>query len=39
MKPTHEVIHLVMRPDRFTESAQEVLAISQEVVRRYRHSQ
>ena len=30
---------MVMRPDRFTESAQEVIAISQDVVRRYRHSQ
>ncbi|MBI4498126.1 MAG: ATP-dependent Clp protease ATP-binding subunit, partial [Chloroflexi bacterium] len=28
-----------MRPDRFTEQAQEVLAASQELVRRYRHSQ
>ncbi|MBI2887376.1 MAG: AAA family ATPase [Chloroflexi bacterium] len=28
-----------MRPDRFTESAQEVLAISQDVVRRFRHNQ
>ena len=30
---------MVMRPDRFTESAQEVLVISQDVVRRFRHSQ
>mgnify|MGYP003344173833 CR=1 FL=1 len=30
---------MVMRPDRFTESAQEVIAISQDVVRRFRHSQ
>ena len=28
-----------MRPERFTEQAQEVLAASQELVRRYRHSQ
>jgi len=28
-----------MRPDRFTEQAQEALALSQELVRRYRHSQ
>ena len=28
-----------MRPDRFTEQAQEILAESQELVRRYRHSQ
>ena len=30
---------MVMRPDRFTESAQEVIAISQDVVRRMKHSQ
>ena len=30
---------MVMRPDRFTESAQEVIAISQDVVRRFRHNQ
>ena len=30
---------MVMRPDRFTESAQEVLGISQTVVQRFRHSQ
>src|SRR3990172_1805602 len=30
---------MVMRPDRFTESAQEVIAISQDIVRRFRHSQ
>ena len=29
----------MLRPDRFTEQAQEVLAASQELVRRYRHSQ
>lgn len=29
----------MLRPDRFTEQAQEVLAVSQELVRRYRHSQ
>jgi len=29
----------MIRPDRFTEQAQEVLAASQELVRRYRHSQ
>ncbi len=28
-----------MRPERFTEQAQEVLAASQELVRRYRHNQ
>ena len=28
-----------MRQERFTEQAQEVLAVSQELVRRYRHSQ
>ena len=28
-----------MRQERFTEQAQEALAISQELVRRYRHSQ
>ena len=28
-----------MRPDRFTEQAQEVLAASQELVRKYRHGQ
>jgi len=28
-----------MRPERFTEQAQEVLAVSQELVRRYRHTQ
>jgi len=28
-----------MRPERFTEQAQEVLAVSQEIVRRFRHSQ
>ena len=30
---------MVLRPDQFTEQAQEVLASSQEIVRRYRHSQ
>ena len=30
---------MVMRPDRFTESAQEVIGISQDIVRRFRHSQ
>ena len=30
---------MVLRPDQFTEQAQEVLATSQEVVRRYQHSQ
>ena len=29
----------MLRPDRFTEQAQQVLANSQEIVRRYRHSQ
>ena len=28
-----------MKPERFTEQAQEVLAASQELVRRYRHNQ
>ena len=30
---------MVLRPDQFTEQAQEVLATSQEIVRRYKHSQ
>ena len=30
---------MVLKPDQFTEQAQEVLAKSQEIVRRYRHSQ
>ena len=30
---------MVLRPDQFTDQAQEVLAKSQEIVRRYRHSQ
>ncbi len=30
---------MVLRPDQFTEQAQEVLGASQEIVRRYRHSQ
>ena len=30
---------MVLRPDQFTEQAQEVLGTSQEIVRRYRHSQ
>jgi ATP-dependent Clp protease ATP-binding subunit ClpC len=30
---------MVLRPEKFTEQAQEVLATSQELVRRYRHSQ
>ena len=30
---------MMLRPDRFTEQAQQVLANSQEIVRRYRHSQ
>ena len=30
---------MVLRPDQFTEQAQEVLGKSQEIVRRYRHSQ
>ena len=30
---------MVLRPDNFTEQAQEVLSTSQEIVRRYRHSQ
>ena len=30
---------MVLRPDEFTEQAQEVLAASQEIMRRYRHSQ
>ena len=30
---------MVLRPKNFTEQAQEVLATSQEIVRRYRHSQ
>ena len=30
---------MVLRPEKFTEQAQEVLASSQEIVRRYRHSQ
>ena len=28
---------MVLRPDQFTEQAQEVLATSQEIVRRYKH--
>ena len=34
-----EVVDMVLRPDNFTEQAQEVLRESQEVVRRYRHQQ
>ena len=34
-----EVMDMVLRPDNFTEQAQEVLRESQEVVRRYRHQQ
>ena len=30
---------MVLKPDQFTEQAQEILGISQEIVRRYRHSQ
>ena len=30
---------MAMRPDRFTESAQEVIATSQDLMRRYQHSQ
>ena len=30
---------MVLRPDQFTEQAQEVLGKSQEIVRRYKHSQ
>ena len=30
---------MVLKPDDFTEQAQEILGKSQEVVRRYRHSQ
>ena len=30
---------MVLRPDEFTEQAREVLGRSQEIVRRYRHSQ
>ena len=30
---------MVLRPDQFTEQAQEVLGTSQEIVRRYKHSQ
>ena len=33
------VIDMVLRPDNFTEQAQEVLRESQEIVRRYRHQQ
>jgi ATP-dependent Clp protease ATP-binding subunit ClpC len=29
----------MMRPDRFTEQAQEIIANSQELVRQYRHNQ
>ncbi len=28
-----------MRPDKFTEQAQEAIALSQQIVRRYQHSQ
>ena len=30
---------MVLKPEQFTEQAQEVLGTSQEIVRRYRHSQ
>ena len=30
---------MVLKPDNFTEQAQEVLAASQELVQQYRHSQ
>ena len=30
---------MVLRPDQFTEQAQEILGTSQEIVRRYKHSQ
>lgn len=30
---------MVLRPDEFTEQAQEILAHSQQIVRRYKHSQ
>ena len=30
---------MVLKPEQFTEQAREVIGISQEIVRRYRHSQ